>query len=443
MHAWVLEAVAFLSSDGQEPEVTSGLRRWQRDADGLFRDRERTVRVWRRADVDATRRLPTWQPVEDVLRGDERLNIQMDTLVGTDQGASLLGAEQVGRCVLPLPDEVDDLESAFARRYGQLDRFLAAAEIELLVTWPIPGLTSAVFPITLEPGIELDTLTDGEFAAALNTQVVAPRFPGSQLLAPDQYEQAGLRLRYHLPKTLGEVDYQASALLAQKREEQFQAAAEALAQVLALLFADPVAISGRIGLDADWTIRTGSITFNAAPLTRAQQFRKLHLGEAAAREIIETWRQLRKPALLQRQKALALALRRLSYQAGRERIEDELVDLLVAGEALYLSDGQSTELSFRFALRSAVLSNSERLGMTRREVFDLMRSGYHVRSTIVHGKSPKPKDLVVRGAQVPLLDFVQAIEFVIRDGLRTALNRATDPQSKWPPDWDDLTLPKL
>ena len=81
--------------------------------------------------------------------------------------------------------------------------------------------------------------------------------------------------------------------------------------------------------------------------------------------------------------------------------------------------------------------------MTRREVFDLMRSGYNVRSTIVHGNSPKPKDLIVKGEQVPLSDFVQAIEDVVRDGLRTALRRATDLQTTWPPDWDDLTLPKL
>ena len=76
--------------------------------------------------------------------------------------------------------------------------------------------------------------------------------------------------------------------------------------------------------------------------------------------------------------------------------------------------------------------------MTRRNVFDLMKSAYSVRSKIVHGDEPKPKDLKVKGAQVPLAEFVQATEDVVRQGLREALNRAVG----WPPDWDGMTLPK-
>ena len=64
-----------------------------------------------------------------------------------------------------------------------------------------------------------------------------------------------------------------------------------------------------------------------------------------------------------------------------------------------------------------------------------------VRSKIVHGELPKPKDIKVKGVQVPLADFVQTIEQVVRSGVREALRRAVDPQSVWPPDWDDLTLP--
>ena len=37
---------------------------------------------------------------------------------------------------------------------------------------------------------------------------------------------------------------------------------------------------------------------------------------------MEAWWLLRQPGLLQKQKALALALRRLGYQANRQRVED-------------------------------------------------------------------------------------------------------------------------
>jgi hypothetical protein len=116
------------------------------------------------------------------------------------------------------------------------------------------------------------------------------------------------------------------------------------------------------------------------PLPPAQLFRQLHLVTQARTDVARTWRQLRRPGL---HKALALALRRLSYQAHRQRVEDELVDILIAAEALYLSDvGYATELSFRLAHRAAALCSPQKLSMTRRNVFDLMRSAYGVRSVI-------------------------------------------------------------
>jgi hypothetical protein len=141
----------------------------------------------------------------------------------------------------------------------------------------------------------------------------------------------------------------------------------------------------------------------------------MHLDQQASAELLETWRQLRQPGLLQRQKALALALRRLSYQAHRQRVEDEMVDIMVAAEALYLSDLGPEELGFRLALRASALSDPQKLGMTRRNVFDLMKSAYGVRSKIVHGDEPKQKDLKVKGAQVPLTEFVQATEEVVTE----------------------------
>jgi hypothetical protein len=246
------------------------------------------------------------------------------------------------------------------------------------------------------------------------------------------YPKAALRILRRRLTTLDDV---------QQREELLQNLAEVFEQVLVLLFANPPAISGRTITEADWSLHTGAVLFFAVSLTPSQRARQLHLGEQAARSLVETWRQLRQPALLQQQRALALALRRLSYQAGRVRIEDELVDLLVASEALYLSDAGFEELGFRLALRSALLSNPSSLDMTRRQVFDLMKSAYGVRSKIVHGELPKPKDVKVKGVQVPLADFVQTIEQVVRSGVREALRRAVDPQSVWPPDWDDLTLP--
>jgi Apea-like HEPN len=440
MRAWVREAIARLSS-GSEPDVSPGLRRWQRDSDGIFRVRERPTRVWRHTEVQALQELPSWHAVEEALQEDDRLRAHLNQLVGTVQGGVRFDAETAGHLVLPLPDEVGDLEGAFARRYGELDRFLAAEEIESVVVWPLPGLTSSEFPIALEQDLELDLMSDDELAAVLNTDVLRLARPGLPLLFPEQSQQACLRYRYRLPKLVGQFDQTQTSAQLEALEEWLNATQETLDQVLALSFADPVAISGRASLHTEWTLLSGSVTFQQAPITLTQRFRKLHIDEQASGELVETWRQLRQPGLLQKQKALALGLRRLSYQAHRQRVEDEMVDIMVAAEALYLSDLGPEELGFRLALRASALCDPEKLGMTRRNVFDLMKSAYAVRSKIVHGDVPRPRDLKVKGAPVPLADFVQATEEVVRQGLREGLNRATTPRVKWPPDWDAMTLP--
>ncbi len=441
LREWAHEAVGRLSS-GLGPEVSTSLRRWQRDSDGIFRERERPVRVWRHSELEALHELPSWRAVEQALQDDVRLRAQLDQLAGTAQGSHRFDSDTAGWFVLPLPDEVEDLEGAFERRYGNLDGFLAASEIEYSVVWPLPGLTSSTFPIALEQDVELDIMSDQELAAVLNTEVLHLRFPGIPLLTSEEATQACLRYRYRLPKMIGETDHTQFARQAEAGEERLNRIRDTLEQALALLFADPVAIAGRVHLHTDWSFLSGGVAFQQMPVTPAQRYRRTHLDEPASVELVQTWRQLRQPELLRKHRALALALRRLGFQAHRERVEDELVDILIAAEALYLADVGYEELGFRLALRAAALCDPQKLGMTRRNVFDQMKSAYGVRSKIVHGEAPRAKDLKVKGAQVPLADFVQATEEVIRQGLREALNRALAPKGKWPPDWDEMTLPK-
>jgi hypothetical protein len=422
--------------DVPEIRISTDPPRWQRDSDGVFRKRERSARLWY-LETEALQELPSWWAVEQVLQGDDRLRAQLDRLVGTIQEGSQLSREVLSRHVLPLPDEVSDLDGAFARRYGELDHFLAADETEYLVVWPLPGLSGSAFPITLEQDIEIDIMSDKELTAVLNTEVLSLIFPQTSVLPPDQAQQACLRYRYRLPKIIGNIDEKAHQQL-MPLEERIDGIRDWLEQVLALLFTDPVAIPGRASFSAQWIPYGGGIAYQQVPLSRAQRFRSMDLDQQARAELVETWRQLRQPGLLQRQKALALALRRLGYQAHRERIEDEIVDVMVAAEALYLSDLGPEELGFRLALRASALSDPQKLGMTRRNMFDLMKSAYVVRSRIVHGDTPRPKDLKVKGVEVPLAEFVQATEEVVRQGLREALNRVAG----WPPDWDAMTLPK-
>jgi hypothetical protein len=103
---------------------------------------------------------------------------------------------------------------------------------------------------------------------------------------------------------------------------------------------------------------------------------------------------------------------------------------MIGAEALFLPV-KDTEISYRFSLRVAHLVRID--GLTRRELFDKMRSAYKLRSTIVHGGAVSPEDAKI----------VDLVEEVLRSGLKEVIGRATkNPGVKSDAlvDWDGLIL---
>ena len=414
------------------------MRRWNRDDDGSFRHRERTTEIWDRGAIERVMALDSWSNVLQIPQDDDRLNVQIDTLVGTVSSRSYFDASTLGRLMLPRPSEMADFEVSFARRYTELEDYLSTSELELCVVFPVPGLVCGQFPMSLEENLELDRMTDGELAAALNVQIIPLMFPGTLVLSNDEAQQFCLRYHYRLPKIVGEVDPPDSAQLIADIEEGLLKIQEDFGSVLALVTADPVVLSGSMRIGAGSPMSSSAIQFGSFPLTRAQRHRKLILDDETAADLSSMWTLVRNIRIPD---SVSLAMRRLSFQVGRERIEDEIVDVLIAAEALYLTDGNQQELGFRLALRAAALSDPAKLGMSRRDVFDMMKSAYTVRSKIVHGSKPKPVNLKVKGLQLSVEDFVQELENMVKQALREALKRVADSALTWPPDWDDLTLP--
>jgi hypothetical protein len=325
-------------------------------------------------------------------------------------------------------------DAAFARRYAEAELFLDATAFERLTVWPIWGLRIEGGPVPLEPDIELDHISDAELAAALNLGVVTPRFP-TTILVPDEYEIGCLRYRDRWPKQIGAPDVDDAGKQMEEANKLRAAAQDTLEQVLSLLYAAPVVVTGRLSRFEPWTRQYG-IEYFSAPLVGAQPYRRLDVDADTAASIQTTWHQIRS----QSNRALRLALRRLSYRSRRPRAEDEVLDIMIAAEALYLAE--HSELSFRMSLRAAAMSDPRATGMTRREAYNLMRRAYDVRNKIAHGDEPGPKELQLEGKAVTLAEFVTVIESLVRHGVREALRRATTPGEKWPPDWDALVLPK-
>ncbi|WP_146073555.1 HEPN domain-containing protein [Amycolatopsis sp. CA-126428] len=442
LRGWIDEAIAKLQGLPNGIVVSSAVRRWGCDEDGVFRARERPVNAWNSGYRDQLQELPGWQSVVDAAQGDERISRQLDTLVGTVQSATRVEAIHTGLVVLPSPDELSRVDDAFDERYVKLEGYLKADELESATVWPVPGLTGEPLPVSLEPDIELGMMSNAELSLALEFAIVRPNFPTQAIFFARPEDRSCIRYRYRLPKIVGmpdAVDTEASQALEETADRISSDFEEALATVLPR----PTLTVGRFTYSSSWRPHGYGVTFRSE--SRNSYFTRHELDQGQVGEFLDVWRVLRQPDFQRKNRGLALALRRLSYQAQRERPEDELLDIMIAAEALYLSEAGNEsdrgELKYRLALRAAFWADAAETDIGRRDIFKLMRTAYDVRSAVAHGGTPKPKDIKVRGEQVALKELVNEARHVVAAGCRKAVAAVASSGGSWPPAWEDLILP--
>jgi hypothetical protein len=160
------------------------------------------------------------------------------------------------------------------------------------------------------------------------------------------------------------------------------------------------------------------------------------LAEGELPRFLDFWAAFKK---VHARPAISGALRRFSFAADRTLPDDEIVDLMIAAESLFLSEIDEKyrgELRFRLATRAASL-----LGPTldeRLRLFRFMGRAYDARSVIVHGGVPKQKDLRrVNGVSGSVHEFADDLEGVIRESLHRAI-RLLASDEPFPPDWEKL-----
>lgn len=109
--------------------------------------------------------------------------------------------------------------------------------------------------------------------------------------------------------------------------------------------------------------------------------------DLAATEIdrlVSFWRRFEKnPRRSSRR--LGSALRRLGFGLERLRVEDRILDHVIGLEAILLDESEMGELSFRLAMRGAVILGGN--PNIREQTFKRLRLAYNLRSRIAHGSS--------------------------------------------------------
>jgi hypothetical protein len=292
-----------------------------------------------------------------------------------------------------------------------------------------------IVPIVLEPsGLQIDELRESEIAAAL-------ALGGGQIgLSIDEHviaRQFGIRASLEsrlfvddIPPDEGDLDV---ALRETARER-----AQRVVLALRVFKAGRVGTSGGFdyttSFDADVSPKSGGF----GPSFGWHAGGPYVLGVDELPRFLEFWSAFEK---VHSDRAISSALRRFGFAADRSLPEDEIVDLMIAAESLFLIEigtKDRGEFRFRVAARAASLLGDtldERLRLSK-----FMRHAYDARSAVVHGGTPKEDDLRdLSGGRVSVRAVADDLQGVLRRGLRTAIDLRASGKH-FPPDWETLML---
>lgn len=445
-NAWHDLAVAVVQRDLTRFLGAYTADQWHLADDGYYRRGPVTEHVWAPAGISELEGLSSYATLREAVAGSSEFGPLMGALVGTPLGLSSVNLWGLAMAALPSPDDLASGAdtSSFNARYQYLLEQLTAREAEYKVLYFLQGVSFEGDRLELEPDLALERLTPAEVSSALASGLLKNPFTSFGVYQLQASAAFALKKTWRLPRIFGGELTQAQRDEVKELSDPKELGPQ-LIQCLSLLSGDSVFVTGTLTkrIDTDFTMFANMTSFRALPVP-VPGAAWLQLDGLKAARLQELWKRLRDESFSQN-RALALAVRRLGFATQRDRLEDRLIDVLIAAEAFYLTDAAGDakdrgELKYRLALRAAVWSDGTIDSWNRREVFAQMKCGYDLRSIAVHGGEPKPRDMKVNGELATLAEVVQATQDIVRGALHKAILQIT-PGRRLVIPWEDLVLP--
>jgi Apea-like HEPN len=423
----------------------TGPPEWRQNSDGVYRiDREPLV--WDSDQVHQFTLLPQWSRIEEVVSNNSQLKAHFGHGVGSAYARSEINLEKILVYLLPRPIRSDDHNdilldsSGFEGNYRALEDFLSANSVTQLTMWLVRGVELDK-PIRFDDRTVMRKLSPLEIADCLRGGLLLPRH--EIFLPNDPFEGApvGLFLSRKEPKVFDTERMQADLDDFHKRIAEKQAAVETLQGGAALTDLPELSVGSIRAESHDWNGRLTSFISGGGVSIKFSLVHRLQsdiITPSRARLLRRNWSWLSGQT---GNSNLTFAVRRLGYANERVRLEDHLLDTMIAAESLYLGGGKDTELKFRLAVHAAVWAEPAKLGATRQEIYEFMRKAYDARSKIAHGGEPRPSELKFKGNVIVLEEFCRILNDIVRMGLVKAISYTErNSITKFEPPWEKMIL---
>ena len=138
------------------------------------------------------------------------------------------------------------------------------------------------------------------------------------------------------------------------------------------------------------------------------------------------------------QEKLLIAIDRWVKSKTNQAPSDQIIDLAIAFEALYLPDrGEST---YKLGVRASLYLGDEK--KDREELLAVFKEFYKFRSAVVHGGKPKEEENVkIKGEPIPIPKFITIVQNRCLESIEKIMNHCLK-KGKFPDNdyWDSLIL---
>lgn len=447
LEAWYNAAVELLADDPQS-HVEAFPRyetEWQESGPGIYSKR---AAVWKHLDgetMTSLRQLGVYIDLENASRNSRSIGPLFGGEVGSYAVTHPFDFWEFAAAAIPTLDELaEGVIRSFEEIYRDLEKQLSDFS-DYSTLWYLQGISFAEPRIELEDNLVIEKLTPDEVIPALKHGVLADPFgPAQSTFWMRDHTLFALKRNWrHLRRWGGEPNLGVGEEMREKVNSSEEA--ERLLQCLGLFVREPVFITGMLTRQVEHSFifpASGDAEFYGIwPAPR--QFQGISLDSDKCNDLQKLWGMSKNPASKQL-KSFGIALRRLGHGLQRSRLEDRLLDACIAAEAFYLTekggdDRDRGENTYRLSQRVAAWSEGTIPDWTRLEIFRQIRSGYTVRNTVVHGGSPRERDLKIKGVKIPAAElgpFIQCIEDIIRAGLHKAFREASAGNPLMDIDWD-------
>jgi hypothetical protein len=445
-----------------------GFARWREDTQGegtiarfgshkIFR---LTPDVWEPARVCAVRELARL-PDEGMREYRELVDaMEADPTIGERLGEEVVGGAGLGGgpmqptavtqdLVLQLVEQSEGFDPVPELVGQTIDRWVAHLRRDretVIVLAPLAECAVASPPVQVADGVTIVELTSDEIGAMLMfgswpISDFERRMTFMSQLAPSEMVEPTFAIRS---------SYSAPVVRGGGTPEQIEATVSAAQEAAGV--AEDVLLALRLFKPGRVWLR-GIVSVTPQPFgglwpssgIRSQHARRLRgdtyaLAADDGPGIAELYRQL---ATARSNPLIDAAVRRFGYAADRLLADDEIVDLVIAAESLFLGEleppHERGEMVYRLANRAASFADGD--GQTRRVVLRFMKNAYGARSGIVHsGRLDEAKLRDLDGQRATPARFADDLEELIRRSLRKAVHSVASG-TRFPPNWDELLFP--